>query len=69
MRQHAILRALELIGEAASNLNLALRQRHPEVPWRAMIPHRAIVIHEYFQVDVGQVWRWRARTCRSFGAD
>lgn len=53
----AIVRALEIIGEAARHVPAGVRRRHPEVPWRRIVAMRNKVIHEYFGVDLEVVWR------------
>ena len=57
MVQDAVIRNLEVIGEAVKNLSPELRRRHPEVPWRSITALRNILIHEYFGVDLEIVWR------------
>jgi len=57
MTQDAVLRNLEIIGEAVRNLSADLRRRHPEVPWRSITALRNVLIHEYFGVDLEIVWR------------
>lgn len=52
----ASLRQLELIGEAARNLDPALTARYPGVPWRKLVGLRNILIHEYFDVAHDKVW-------------
>lgn len=53
----AVVRALEVIGEAARQTPAAVRKRYTEVPWRKAIGMRNIVVHEYFGVDLEVVWR------------
>jgi uncharacterized protein with HEPN domain len=54
--QTAVIRWIEIIGEAARGLSHELRQEHPEVPWRQMVAMRNVVIHGYFDIDVDLVW-------------
>jgi uncharacterized protein with HEPN domain len=57
MFQFAIVRALEIIGEAAARLADATRDDHPEIPWTNMIGMRNRLVHGYFDVDLDVVWR------------
>ena len=52
----AVVRALEIIGEAARQIPEQLRQRYPAVPWSETIGMRNKVIHGYFGVDLRVVW-------------
>jgi len=54
--QNAVLRPLEIIGEAAGKISKDFRARHKEIPWGDMIDLRNRLIHEYFRVDYGAVW-------------
>jgi len=54
--QDAIIRQLEIIGEATKRLSKGLRSRHTEVPWRRMAGLRDVLIHDYFGVDLAAVW-------------
>lgn len=56
MRQAAVVRKLEIIGEATKNLSPGFRSRHPEVPWRKMAGMRDMLIHAYRSVDEDIVW-------------
>ena len=54
--QDAVVRNLEIIGEAVKHLSEALRQQHPEIPWKRIAGMRDEMIHEYFGVDITIVW-------------
>lgn len=54
--QDAVVRRIEIIGEAARRLSQATRDQHPQIPWREITSMRNLVIHEYDVVDIGQVW-------------
>jgi len=56
MVQAAVIRQLEVIGEATKRLSEEFRVRHPEIPWRNMAGIRDILIHAYDHVDIDQVW-------------
>jgi uncharacterized protein with HEPN domain len=53
----AVVRALEIIGEAAKRIPEDFRNRYPDIPWQGMTGMRDKVIHEYFGVDAAVVWR------------
>ena len=52
----AVVRALEIFGEATKNIPNDARMEYPEVPWKDMAGMRDILIHDYFGVDVETVW-------------
>lgn len=54
--QDAVIRRLEIIGEAARRISPETRARLPQLPWEAMIGMRNILIHEYDDVDLMIVW-------------
>ncbi len=56
MSQDAVLRQLEVIGEAVKQLSTSTRERSPDVPWRDIAGMRDVLIHQYFAVDLEQVW-------------
>ena len=56
MMQDAVIRNLEVIGEAVKQLSMALRQQNPEIPWRKMAGLRDVLIHDYLRVEMGEVW-------------
>jgi uncharacterized protein with HEPN domain len=55
--RYAIERALEIVGEATSNLSDAIKARDPSIPWDEMRGLRNIVAHAYHRVDPARVWR------------
>jgi len=54
--QSAVIRQIEIIGEAASKLSSNLRKKYSEIPWQDIIGMRHKLIHGYFGVDVDVVW-------------
>lgn len=52
----AVVRELEIIGEAASSLSEDFKKKHKELPFRDMTDMRNILIHEYFGINTKIVW-------------
>jgi len=52
----AVVRNIEIIGEAVSNIPEDLRNKNPQVPWKKIVGVRNIVIHKYFGVDTDTLW-------------
>ena len=55
--QDAVIRTLEIIGEATKRLSSELRTHHPAVPWKNMAGLRDKLIHDYFGVNFDIVWQ------------
>ena len=54
---NAVIRSLEVIGEATKHIPAAFRKRHPEIPWSKMAGMRDVLIHDYMGVDHMTVWK------------
>lgn len=52
----ALVKEIEIIGEAASRVSESGRKESPNIPWRDIIDMRNHLIHAYFKVDLDQVW-------------
>lgn len=57
MTQDAVVRQLEIIGEATKRISKELRNLNPQVPWSDMAGMRDILIHDYIDVDIDIVWK------------
>jgi len=53
----AVLRNLEIVGEAAKKIPPPLRDKYPDIPWKKMAGLRDKLIHEYFGVDLEIIWQ------------
>ena len=56
LHQNAVIRSLEVIGEAAGKVSAATRAAHPEIPWREITGMRHRLIHGYAEVRLDLVW-------------
>lgn len=56
MKQYAIVRAIEIIGEAVKNLPSSFKSKHPSISWKEIIGTRDKIIHHYFGVDLDIIW-------------
>ena len=52
----AVLRALEVVGEAAGRVTPETRAAHPRIPWQLAVSSRNRLIHAYFDIDLDIVW-------------
>jgi uncharacterized protein with HEPN domain len=55
--QLAVVRLLEIAGEAVSGLSEGLKEDHPEIPWSQITATRNRLIHGYFDIDLGVIWK------------
>lgn len=55
--QDAVIRNLEIIGEAAKKVSAEFRTAHPDIPWRSMAAARDRLIHDYFGVNLEIIWQ------------
>jgi uncharacterized protein with HEPN domain len=55
-KQDAVIRRLEIIGEAVKGLPVELLEKYPDTPWRDIAGARDVMIHEYFRVDLELAW-------------
>jgi len=56
LKQSAIIRQFEIIGEAVKNISNTTKDKHSQVEWRKIAGSRDIFIHGYFMVDLERVW-------------
>lgn len=57
MMQDAVVRNLEVIGEATKQLSLSIRESYLDVPWIRIAGLRDVLIHDYVRVNPEEVWR------------
>ena len=55
--QAAVIREIQIIGEAAKMIDDDLKKKHAEIPWKSIVDMRDKLIHHYFGVDVKAVWK------------
>lgn len=56
LKQNAIIRSLEVIGEATKNIPNSFREKYPDIPWKKITGFRDILSHAYFGVSMERVW-------------
>lgn len=54
---NAVIRSLEVLGEATKRIPTSFRQKHPDIPWSKMVGMRDVLIHDYMGVDLKTVWK------------
>ncbi|PKN37520.1 MAG: DUF86 domain-containing protein [Deltaproteobacteria bacterium HGW-Deltaproteobacteria-2] len=54
---NAVIRSLEVLGEATKRIPKPVRQKYPEIPWNKMAGMRDVLIHDYMGVDLKTVWK------------
>lgn len=54
--QDAVIRGFEVIGEAVKRLSPSLTQKYPDIPWKQIAGFRDVLIHDYDEVDLDEVW-------------
>lgn len=52
-----VLYHIQILGEAARALSRGARDSHPQIPWSAIIAMRHILVHDYFGIDLDEVWK------------
>ena len=57
MIQDAVIRNIEIIGEATKKISKSFRQSHQEIPWSEMAGMRDKLIHDYLDVEIEVVWK------------
>lgn len=60
-KQDAVIRRLEIIGEACKQVLPHTKGKFPDIPWREMAGMRDVVIHQYFGVTVSLIWKVASR--------
>jgi len=56
LRQSAVIRQLEIMGEAVKNIPSDFREKYPNVPWKEIAGFRDILSHAYFGISMNRVW-------------
>ena len=56
MMYYAVVKNIEIMGEAANMLTSEFQESHPETPWKMVKGMRNYIVHEYFQIDNAVVW-------------
>jgi uncharacterized protein with HEPN domain len=51
-----VVHHLEILGEACRGISAGLRAAHAQIPWAAIIAMRNVLVHDYFGIDLAEVW-------------
>jgi uncharacterized protein with HEPN domain len=54
--QDAVIRRIEMIGEASRNIPRALKEKNKQVPWFKMVQYRDFIVHSYFEASLRRIW-------------
>jgi len=54
--QDAVIRRIEIIGEASRNIPRALKEKNKHVPWFKMVQYRDFIVHSYFEASLRRIW-------------
>ena len=57
LRQNAVLKSVEIIGEAASRVSAGTRETLGNIPWGEIVGMRNRIVHAYFETDIEIVWK------------
>ena len=57
LEQYAVIRALEVIGEAVKNIPIEFRKKYPNIPWKEIAGMKDKLMHHYFGVNLDTVWK------------
>lgn len=57
IRQLAVVKSIEVVGEAASRVSPEFRAAHPELPWPQIVGMRHRLVHGYFEINLRRVWQ------------
>ena len=66
--QAAVFWNMTVIGEAVRSLPAEIRDREPEIPWKAIVGMRNLLVHAYFGIELEQVWRTISNDLPALGA-
>ncbi len=54
--QNAVMRLIQIVGEAARKVSPEFKQAHPEIPWQGIIGMRNRLVHDYLRIESSRVW-------------